>query len=636
MPSPFDTPVTTPQPTPFQNIMGALGVTWGKDQSVARADAAAMEEDRLRKQQAAVWGPLYKKAQDFRASNPEWNADKVMLGIIQSPEWMNAAGTPGFDHANAGKNLLEVIKSTYPTPPALVNAGTNQSVFAQQPAGQNNAGALSEVARGPQETELANAAGEVYEKSRTPGGVIDPTGGMGGPSAVQAGQPTQGAGATAPVTATPQQFTYAAPDGSSSGEPVVPWSQSMTNMPPELQGVADEAAFQNGVSPDAFASLLWRESRWKTNALGPVLKDGDRAYGLGQIKGTTWTKEIAPELGFAPTDINDPVKNIQGSAYYFAKLLRKYNGDYERSLMAYNWGPGNVDKWDGDWNKVPDETIGYLTEITNGSAQIPQLASTGARSTPRRTILSELPANRPATMDDIVSMVGDGSKQFMALGAGGIPWLKNLIARTGRTLAPEVLNDQEWAEVAQANRSNMAHLQWTLSQLNRSGDNRLSVLAEKALAMLPEGVLEDPFATNEAMINLYRNLSKMYYDNTQVTMKNSNSGAVKDAQNNNLRIMAVLNAMPSLQQMENLRKEFRENNPASGPGSIVKDLGPTITGAAGYAIQSARDLLGGGSTKSGGSSNNPRVQASQAPASTTGAPAIKVTRDKDGNLVVVQ
>ena len=635
MTGPFDTPHTVPQPTPFQNVMGALGVTWGKNQSTASADAGRLEEDRQRKQQAAVWGPLYKMAGELASQNPEWGTSKVMLSIVQSPEYMQATSTPGFDHPNAGKNILELVKSTRPAVPNLHNIPQGNLTIAQQPQGAANAGAINPIATGGTETQEINAAGERGETHRTPGQVLDPTGGMAGAAA----QPTGTPAPPAATTPAPPQFTYTTPDGGDSPEPVVPWRNSITEVPSELQGAADEAAFQNGIAPDAFASLLWKESRWKPNALGPVLKDGDRAYGIGQIKGSTWNEDIAPILGFAPTDINDPVKNMQGSAYYLGKLLRKYNGDYQTALMAYNWGQGNVARWDGDWSKVPDETVDFITDITNGNVNIPNIPK-GPRATARRVIRAELPADRPASRDEVAALVSD-NKQFMFLGSGGIPWLKDFITRTGRTIAPELAQDQEWAEVAQANRSNLAHLQWNLSKLNRAGDNRLRVFAEKALAMFPEGVMEDPYAANEAGINLYKNLSAQYYRNQEVTLKNSNSQAVKDTQNENLRIMDVLHSLPKLNQMLDMRTQMKSSDtPVQGPRGAVSDLAPMVSKGMGYAINTIKqlgDVAGGGRTDGAGSTNNPRsVTSTQAPTSTTGKPAINVVRDKDGNLVVSQ
>jgi hypothetical protein len=52
---------------------------------------------------------------------------------------------------------------------------------------------------------------------------------------------------------------------------------------------------------------------------------------------------------------------------YAAAMLRRYNNDPTAAAVAYNWGPGNADKWvkrGADFNALPKETQGYVTRIT--------------------------------------------------------------------------------------------------------------------------------------------------------------------------------------------------------------------------------------------------------------------------------
>jgi hypothetical protein len=55
---------------------------------------------------------------------------------------------------------------------------------------------------------------------------------------------------------------------------------------------------------------------------------------------------------------------------YLDAMYRKY-GDEATALAAYNWGPGNVDKWlekGGDPKKLPAETKKYINNILGGKA----------------------------------------------------------------------------------------------------------------------------------------------------------------------------------------------------------------------------------------------------------------------------
>jgi len=45
-------------------------------------------------------------------------------------------------------------------------------------------------------------------------------------------------------------------------------------------------------------------------------------------------------------------------------LLKKYNGDLTKALVAYNWGMGNLKKWmKYGGRKLPDETEKYIERV---------------------------------------------------------------------------------------------------------------------------------------------------------------------------------------------------------------------------------------------------------------------------------
>lgn len=586
MPTPFDTPATVPQPTPFQNVMGALGVTWGKDQSVANQDAIRLDTERKEQRQAHVWGPLYKVAGEIANANQGWGSDKVMLEIVKSPEWLAASSTPGFDHANAGKNLLELVKATRPIQPEYQTVPQNSMLIATPGEGSPGGAQPFIAGQGQTRTEEYNKAGEKVGDYNQPGQVFPQGTGATQPMDLTPQNPAanpQAAPATSPQTG--DGFKYEALDGGESDSPVVPYSHSVSESGP-LQPVIEESAVQYGINPDAWASQLHKESTWKTNALGPVLKDGDRAYGPAQIKGSTWNKELAPELGFAPTDINDPTKNIIAGAYYMSKLLRHYKGDYTKAWMAYNWGQGNVDDWDGDWSKVPDETVEYVLDISNGGVNVPQgVSGRGPQVRTRRAIINELPDERPATVEEVNEFVAD-RKEFMFLGQGFGPWFKNLVTRSGRQLDPSLAEGDEmaWQQLDLTNRNNMAWFRYQLSLLNQPGDQRLAQLVDKVMQLAPDDVTQDPLASVTAAIDLYRNLSKEFHANEKINMRNSSSQQVKKAMADNERIMGVIRSLPPLKAMVDMQKEIRSGRLAEGPSTIGKQLGDFFQKGTGYAL----------------------------------------------------
>ena len=116
-------------------------------------------------------------------------------------------------------------------------------------------------------------------------------------------------------------------------------------------------AAEFGVDPDMAMRLFATESSFDPNAVSPK-----GAVGLGQLM-----KPAASEMGLSPEERTDPFKNIDASLGYFGKQLKKY-GSPDLAAVAYNYGPGNLDKHLQRYgalnpDALPIETQGYLGKL---------------------------------------------------------------------------------------------------------------------------------------------------------------------------------------------------------------------------------------------------------------------------------
>lgn len=112
------------------------------------------------------------------------------------------------------------------------------------------------------------------------------------------------------------------------------------------------------------------ESGGKADA---VSKKGAR--GLMQLMPDTY-KDVAKRWNLPADGINDPELNKIAGTLYLQEMLEKYNGDLEKAVAAYNWGPTaldkNIKKYGGNWRRhLPEETRNhvskFLSKLYNGA-----------------------------------------------------------------------------------------------------------------------------------------------------------------------------------------------------------------------------------------------------------------------------
>ena len=126
---------------------------------------------------------------------------------------------------------------------------------------------------------------------------------------------------------------------------------------PALLGGSPEPQVPEGL----LSRMVQQESGGNPLAVSPK-----GARGLLQTMPGT---ETDPGFGVAPLD---PRKDPTQERYrlgqdYMGAMLKRYGGNVEHAIAAYNWGPGNADKWikrGADPDKLPAETQSYIRNIT--------------------------------------------------------------------------------------------------------------------------------------------------------------------------------------------------------------------------------------------------------------------------------
>lgn len=95
--------------------------------------------------------------------------------------------------------------------------------------------------------------------------------------------------------------------------------------------------------------------------LDPMARSQAGAVGLMQFMPATF-EEYAAKMRLRSANPYNPEHSIHCAAAYMHDLLRRYNGNWETALAAYNFGMGNVDKCDP--LSYPHETRIYIARCT--------------------------------------------------------------------------------------------------------------------------------------------------------------------------------------------------------------------------------------------------------------------------------
>ena len=118
----------------------------------------------------------------------------------------------------------------------------------------------------------------------------------------------------------------------------------------------ESAARANDLPLEFFARVIWQESRFQSDAVGPLTRSGQRAQGIAQfMPGTASERRLL--------DPFDPVQALPKSAEFLSELRNQF-GNLGLAAAAYNAGPRRVQEWLAGSGPMPQETRNYVAAIT--------------------------------------------------------------------------------------------------------------------------------------------------------------------------------------------------------------------------------------------------------------------------------
>ncbi|MFC2078530.1 lytic transglycosylase domain-containing protein [Candidatus Bipolaricaulota bacterium] len=113
------------------------------------------------------------------------------------------------------------------------------------------------------------------------------------------------------------------------------------------------------LEPAWVASVIRNESRFRSDAVSPA-----GAIGLMQIMPETgeWIAQQLQLPNFTTALLEDASLNLAMGTWYLRHLLDRFPSR-EATLMAYNAGPANAERWEGNLELAFPETQQYVRRV---------------------------------------------------------------------------------------------------------------------------------------------------------------------------------------------------------------------------------------------------------------------------------
>jgi Transglycosylase SLT domain/SPOR domain len=175
--------------------------------------------------------------------------------------------------------------------------------------------------------------------------------------------------------ARPSVEQLAVPNDENKAEPQKPDVARDTDTREAMCLMIESAARSQDLPLEFFARVIWQESRFQPDAVGPMTRRGQRAQGIAQfMPGTASERRLL--------DPFDPVQALPKSAEFLNELRGQF-GNLGLAAAAYNAGPRRVQEWLAGTGSMPQETRNYVLAITGTSVDDWASAGKGGKLTER-------------------------------------------------------------------------------------------------------------------------------------------------------------------------------------------------------------------------------------------------------------
>jgi soluble lytic murein transglycosylase-like protein len=123
----------------------------------------------------------------------------------------------------------------------------------------------------------------------------------------------------------------------------------------------EAAGRAHDLPPEFFVRVIWQESRFRPDTVGPRRRNGESAQGIAQFMPST-----AAERGLL--DPFDPVQALPKAAQFLRELKDQF-GNLGLAAAAYNAGPARVRAWLAGARNLSVETRNYVVAVTGVPAE---------------------------------------------------------------------------------------------------------------------------------------------------------------------------------------------------------------------------------------------------------------------------